>query len=94
MLDSLLFIDEKDLFIDQWFFKMQGKFEINWDHYPSETNKLIYAENKVENKVLQHLKSCLQPNFINFFTTINNFFNYLEDIFGNFHQKKYTREKL
>ena len=43
--DPPLFTDRKDPSINQWLSKMQGKFEINWDHYPSERSKLIYAEN-------------------------------------------------
>ncbi len=43
--DPPLFTDGKDPSIDQWLSKMRGKFEINWDHYPFERSKLIYAEN-------------------------------------------------
>ena len=41
--DPPLFTDGKDPSIDQWLSKMRGKFEINWDHYPLERSKLIYA---------------------------------------------------
>ena len=73
---------------------MQDKFEINWNYYPSEKSKLIYKENLVERKTLQHLKLCLQLNFITFFTTINNLFNYLKDIFGNSYQKKHAMKRI
>ena len=43
--DPPLFTNGKDPSIDQWLSKMRGKFEINWDHYPSKRSKLIYAEN-------------------------------------------------
>ena len=33
--DLLIFTDGKDTSIDQWLSKMQGKFEINWDYYPT-----------------------------------------------------------
>ena len=64
---------------------MRGKFEINWDHYLSERSKLIYAENQVGGKALQHLEPCLRLNSITPFTTIDDLFNHLEDIFGNPH---------
>ena len=74
--------------------RIQSKFEINWDHYPLERSKLIYVENRVGGKVLQHLEPCLQLNSITFFSTINNLFNHFEDIFGNPHQKKHAMEKF
>ncbi len=73
---------------------MQGKFEINWDHYPSGRSKLIYAENRVAGKALQHLEPCLWLNSITPFTTIDDLFNYLEDIFSNPYQKKYAMDKF
>ena len=57
--NRVLFTDRKNLSIDQWLLKIQGKFEINLDHYSSEKSKLIYVENKVQGKALQHLKPCL-----------------------------------
>ena len=86
--NPLLFTDGKDLFIDQWLSKMRGKFKINWDHYPSERSKLIYVENRVRGKALQYLKPCLRLNSITSFTTIDDLFNHLEDIFGNPYQKE------
>ena len=73
---------------------MQGKFEINWDHYLSERSKLIYVENRVGGKALQHLELCLRLNSITLFTTIDDLFNHLEDIFGNPHQKEQAMEKF
>ena len=73
---------------------MQGKFEINWDHYQSERSKLIYAKNWVGGKVLQHLEPCLRLNSITLFTTIDDLFNHLEDIFGNPHRKEQAMEKF
>ena len=92
--DPPLFTDGKDPSIDQWLSKMRGKFEINWDHYLSERSKLIYAENRVGGKALQHLEPCLRLNSITPFTTIDDLFNHLEDIFGNPHQKKQAIEKF
>ena len=73
---------------------MRGKFEINWDHYPSERSKLIYAENRVEEKALQHFEPCLRLNSITPFTTIDDLFNHLEDIFGDPHRKEQAMEKF
>ena len=72
---------------------MQGKFEINWDHYLSKRSKLIYVENRVKRKALQHFEPCLRLNSITPFTTINNLFNYFEDIFDDPHQKEHAMEK-
>ncbi len=86
--DPFIFTDGKNLSIDQWLSKMRGKFEINWDHYPTDQSKLIYVKNRVGGKALQHLESCLCVNSITPFITIEDLFNYLEDIFGNPHWKK------
>ena len=85
LLGPLLFTDRKDPSIGQWLLKMQGKYKINWDYYQSKRSKLIYLENQVGGKALQHLELCLQLNSITLFTTINNLFNHLKNIFGNSH---------
>ena len=41
--DLPIFANGKDPSINQWFFKMKGKFKINWDHYFTNRSKLIYA---------------------------------------------------
>ena len=92
--DPPIFTDGKDLSIDQWLSKMRGKFEINWDHYPTDRSKLIYAKNRVRGKALQHLEPCLRVNSITPFATIEDLFNYLEDIFGNSHRKEHVMEKF
>ena len=73
---------------------MQGKFEINWGHYSTERSKLIYAENKVGGKALQHLELCLRLNSITPFAIIKDLFNHLEDIFGNSYWKEHAIEKF
>ena len=57
--EPAIFTDRKDPFIKMWLSKMQGKFEINWDHYPIEKSQLIYVENKVKGKIWQHLEPYL-----------------------------------
>ncbi len=73
---------------------MWGKFEINKNYYPTNRSKLIYGENKVRGKALQHLEPCLRLNSITPFTTIDNLFNHFENIFGNPYWKKYIMEKF
>lgn len=41
---------------------------------------------------MQHLEPCLCMNFITLFATIEDLFNYLEDIFCNSHWKEHTME--
>ena len=92
--DPSIFTDRKNPSIDQWLSKMRGKFEINWDHYPTDRCKLIYGENRVGGKVLQRLEPCLRLNSITPFATIEDLFNHLEDIFGSSHWKEHTMENF
>lgn len=46
-------------------------------------SKLIYIGNRVKKRALYHLKSYHQLNFITFYTTIDDLFNFLKDIFDN-----------
>lgn len=64
---------------------MQGKFEINWNYYPTNQSKLIYTKNRVRGKTLQYLKPCHYINSLISFTTIKDLFNSFKDIFNNFH---------
>ena len=91
---SLIFINEKNPFIDQQLSKMQGKFEINWNYYSTDPKKFIYAKNSIRRKTLQHLKLSLHINLIMFFAIIKDLFNHLENIFGNSHSKKYIIKKF
>lgn len=43
---------------------------------------------------MQYLKPSLQLNAITPFTTIDDLFDYCENIFGNLYQKKHTMEKF
>ena len=81
--DPPIFTDGKDPSMDQWLSKMQGKFEINWDHYLTDQSKLIYAENRVGKKAWPYLESCLYVNSITFFAIIKDLFNHLKVIFDN-----------
>lgn len=82
--NALISLNRKNLFINQWLSKMQGKFEINYDYYSTDWSQLIYAEYKVGGKALQYLEPCLHINLITFFAIIANLFNYLKDILDNF----------
>ena len=73
---------------------MRGKFEMNWDHYPTERSKLIYIENRVGGKALQYLEPCLRLNLITHFATLKDLFNHLKDIFGNPYRKEHAMVKF
>ena len=92
LLDLPIFIEGKDLSIDQCLSKMKDKFEINSDHYPTYWNKLMNVEKRVREIALQYLQSGLCVNSITFFTIFEDLFNHLEDIFGNIYNKKYVME--
>lgn len=73
---------------------MQKKFNIHWDHYPSQRSELIYAQNRVGRKTLQYLEAYLRLNSIPFFAIINDLFHHLKDIFDNPHWIKHVMEKF
>lgn len=43
---------------------------------------------------MQYQELCLQLNLVTLFATIEDLFNYLEDIFSNLYWKKYVMEKF
>lgn len=86
--DPPIFTNGKDPTIDQWLFKMRGKFEANCDQYPSESSKLIYTEKRLGDKALQHLEAYLQSNSLESFHTVEDLFNHLQNVFGDPHRKE------
>lgn len=90
----LIFNNRKDPSIKQWLSKMSEQFEINSDNYPIDWSKLIYVKNKVGEKTLQLLNTCIHINLITSFATIKALFNHLEDIFGNPYYKEHAIEKF
>lgn len=68
---------------------MRFKCEIDWDYNLTNLNELIYDEDKIIEKTLQYLISCLRMNFITFFASIENLSSHLNNIFCNFYQKEY-----
>lgn len=67
---------------------------MNYNYISTNRIKLINADNRVENFFLQYLEACLLPNFIIFFTTIDDLFNNFKDIFSNSHEKKHVIDKF
>lgn len=92
--DSFFPIHRKELFLNHLLSKMRGKFKMNLIPYPIDWSKLIYLENRIWEKFLQDLKLCQGVNLIISFALIQDLFNYLEDILGNFYQKKQAIEKF
>lgn len=88
--DPPIFTNGKDPTIDQWLFKMRGKFEVDCDQYPSESSKLIYTEKRVGGKVLQHLEAYLQCNSLESFYTVEDLFTRLQNLFGDPHRKEHA----
>lgn len=74
--------------------KRKDKFEINWHHYLTNWNKPIYADNRIKEKALQYQEFGLYKNEITTFAIIKNLFNYLQDIFSNFYERKFFMKKF
>lgn len=85
--DPSTFTNGKGPTIDQWLFKMRGKFEVDRDH-PSESSKLIYAEKKVRDEALQHLEADLQCNSLTSFSMVEDLFAHLQYVFGDPHRNR------
>lgn len=88
--DPPIFTNGKDPTIDQWLFKMRGKFEADCDQYPSESSKLIYTEKRVEGKALQHLEAYLHCNSLESFYTVEDLFTRLQNVFGSPHRNEHA----
>ena len=71
---------------------MRTKFEIDRDHCPSESSKLIYAKERVRGKAQQQLEAYLFSNILTTFSTVEDLFAHLEQVFGSPYSKD-TKEK-
>ena len=90
--DPPIFTDGKDPTIARWLFKMRTKFELDRDHYPSESSKLIYAKERVGGKAQQHLEAYLFSSILTTFSTVEDLFAHLEQVFGSPYSKEDAKE--
>lgn len=80
--DPAIFTNGKDPTIDQWLFNMRAKFELDGDHYSSESNKLMYAKGRVGGKAQEYLEAYLHSNSLTSFSNVEDLFAHLQHIFG------------
>ena len=81
--DPPIFTDGKDPTIARWLFEMRTKFKIDRNHYPSESSKLIYAKERMGGKAQQHLEAYLFSSILTTFSTVEDLFAHLEQVFGS-----------
>ncbi len=83
LLDSSIFIDEKNSNIEDWLSIIKNKLKRNFDWYLIETQKKAYVRTRVENDAMKHLTSRFKKDFIKSFLIVENVFDDLNKMFDN-----------
>lgn len=90
--DPPIFIDNKDLNIDDWLSMMRSKLKVNADDYSIESLRKAYVETRVEGDASRHIASRLRKNARNPFAETEDIFDCLLKIYGD-SDRKHTAMK-
>ncbi len=79
--DPLLLTDGKEPKFEDWESRMKNKLIANADHYATEILKMAYIENRTGGDAAQHLAPRLREGAANKFTTADEMFKHLENVY-------------
>jgi len=83
ILDSSLFIDEKNSIWKNWYEKVQNKLKINVDLFSSEWVKLSYVHFRLFNDAAEITQSKCERDCFNLYKIIDEFLKELSHLFDN-----------
>ena len=81
--DPPLLTDEKEPKFEDWESWMKNKLNANINHYTTEELKMAYIENQTRGGAAQHLAPRLREEATNKFTTADEMFKHLENVYLN-----------
>jgi hypothetical protein len=96
--DSFVFIDDKNLFINNWLRIMKNKLEKNADWFSIDVKQKTYVKTRINDDVMKHLTIRFFKNLIKSYIIANEIFDDLYQIFDDLNRfinalKMYKRLK-
>jgi hypothetical protein len=73
--DSFVFIDDKDLIIDDWLSIMRNKMKDNENWFFTDVQQKAYVRIKIDDDAMKHLISRFFKNSIKSYTIANEIFD-------------------
>jgi hypothetical protein len=83
LFNSSVFIDDKDLIIDDWLFVMRNKLEENSNWFSIDVQQKTYVRIKIDDDVMKHLTTRFFKNSIKSYITADEIFDDLYQIFDD-----------
>ncbi len=84
LLDSSIFIDDKNLIIDDWLSAMRNKLKENANWFFTNVQQKTYVRIEIDDDVMKHLISRFLKNSIKLYTIANEIFDDLYQIFASY----------
>jgi hypothetical protein len=87
LLDSSIFIDEKNSNIEDWLLIMKNKLKNNANWFSIETGKKVYVRIQTDENVMKYLFARFKKNSIKSFLTAEEIFDDLNRVFDDVNKK-------
>jgi hypothetical protein len=87
LLDSSIFIDEKNLNIEDWLSIMRNKLKKNANWFFIEISKKVYVRIKIDKNAIKHLFVRFKKNSIKLFLIAKEIFDDLNCVFHDFNKR-------
>src|SRR5262245_53596785 len=73
--------DGKDPKYEHWLSRMKNKLRINADHFPTETAKIAYIENRTDKEAARHIEPRMRPEHPEHYVLAEDVFEHLSSIY-------------
>ncbi len=87
LLDSSIFIDEKNSDIESWLSIMRNKLKENADWFSIKTSRKVYVRTRIDEDAMKYLFACFKKNSIKSFLIAKEIFDDLNRVFDDFNKK-------
>ncbi len=93
LLNSSLFIDEKEFIWNDWQEKIRDKLKINVNHFNINKAILIYVHFRIEEDAVKTTLAWHQQYSLNLYVTVNDLLNKLAQLYDDFNKETNFRRK-
>jgi hypothetical protein len=87
LLDSSIFIDDKNSNIEDWLSTMRNKLKENADWFSIETGKKAYVRTRIDENEMKHLTSRFKKDSIKSFMIVEKIFDDLNRVFDDLNKR-------